>query len=82
MASTYFRPETKERANKKPRVLIRAGFGTHVTLEIVELCFNNNLLICRLPSHTSYKLQPCNVAVFALLKLAYRDQVDRLEREV
>jgi hypothetical protein len=55
-------------------------FGTHETLEILELCFENNIILCRLPSHTSHKLQPCDVAVFASLKDAYREQVDRLER--
>jgi hypothetical protein len=40
----------------------------------------NNIILCRLPSHTSHKLQPCDVAVFAPLKAAYRGQVDRLER--
>jgi hypothetical protein len=55
-------------------------FGTYETLEILEFCFENNIILCRLPSHTSYKLQPCNVAVFASLKVAYRNQVDRLER--
>ena len=58
-----FDPETKERANKRPRVLICDGFGTHETLEILEFCFENNILLCRLPSHTSHKLQPCDVAV-------------------
>jgi hypothetical protein len=75
-----FDPETKERADKKPRVLICDGFGTHETLEILEFCFENNILLCRLPSHTSHKLQPCDVAPFAPLKAAYRDQVDRLEQ--
>jgi hypothetical protein len=55
-------------------------FGTHETLEILEFCFENNILLCRLPSHTSHKLQPCDVAAFAPLKAAYRDQVDRLEQ--
>jgi hypothetical protein len=75
-----FDPETKERANNKPRVLICDGFGTHETLEILEYCFANNIVLCRLPSHTSHKLQPCDVAVFAPLKAAYREQVERLER--
>jgi hypothetical protein len=75
-----FDPETKERANNKPRVLICDGFGTHETLEILEFCFANNIVLCRLPSHTSHKLQPCDVAVFAPLKAAYREQVERLER--
>lgn len=75
-----FDPQTKEGASGKPRILICDGFGTHETLEILELCFENNIILSRLPSHTSHKLQPCDVAVFAPLKAAYRDQVERLER--
>ena len=59
--------QTKESANHQPRVLICDGFGTHETLEILEHCFANNIILCRLPSHTSHKLQPCDVAVFAPL---------------
>jgi len=73
-----FDPQTKGIANGKPRVLICDGFGTHETLEILEFCFENNILLCRLPSHTSHKLQPCDVRVFAPLKTAYRDEVERL----
>jgi hypothetical protein len=75
-----FDPETKERANGRPRVLILDDFGTHETLEILEYCFANNIILCRLPSHTSHKTQPCDVAVFSPLKTAYREQVERLER--
>ena len=75
-----FNPQTKERADEKLRVLICNGFGTYETLEILEFCFENNILLCRLPSHTSHKLQPCNVGVFAPLKTAYRDEVKRLNR--
>ncbi|USP82170.1 hypothetical protein yc1106_09444 [Curvularia clavata] len=75
-----FDPQTSERANGKPRVLICDGFGTHETLEILEFCFANNITMCRLPSHTSHKLQPCDVGVFGPLKTAYRDEVERLCR--
>ncbi|KFY41820.1 hypothetical protein V494_02772 [Pseudogymnoascus sp. VKM F-4513 (FW-928)] len=75
-----FDPQTKEQANGKPRVLICDGFGTHETLEVLEFCFENNILLCRLPSHTSHKLQPCDVGVFAPLKAAYRDEAERLYR--
>jgi hypothetical protein len=75
-----FDPQTKNRANGKPRVLICDGFGSHESLEILEFCFENNIILCRLLSHTSHKLQPCDVAVFGPLKAAYREQVDRLER--
>jgi hypothetical protein len=73
-------PKLKNEPNTRPRVLICDGFGTHETLEIIEFCFENNILLCCLPSHTSHKLQPCDVAPLASLKAAYRDQVDRLER--
>ena len=61
-------------------MLICDGFGSHETLEILEYCFANSIILCRLPSHTSYKLQPYDVTVFAPLKAAYRDNVERMER--
>jgi hypothetical protein len=75
-----FDPQTKELANQKPRVLICDGFGTHESLEVLEFCFENNIILCRLPSHTSHVLQPLDISVFSPLKTAYRSQVERLER--
>ena len=77
-----FDPQTREQANQNPRVLICDGFGTHETLGVLEFCFENNIILCRLPSHTSHKLQPCDVGVFAPLKAAYRDEAERLFRGV
>jgi hypothetical protein len=57
------------------------SFGTHKALEVLEFCLENYIILCRLLSHTSHKLQPCDVAVFAALKAAYRDKVERLERD-
>ncbi|GAB7336667.1 hypothetical protein MBLNU13_g10345t1 [Cladosporium sp. NU13] len=75
-----FDPQTSDRANGKLRVLICDSFGTHEKLEILVHCLTNNIKLCRLPSHTSHKLQPCDIAVFAPLKTAYRDNAERLER--
>ena len=75
-----FDPLTKARANGKPRILISDGFGTHESLEALTFCFENNIILCRLPSHTSHKLQPCDIGVFGLLKAAYRQQVEQLYR--
>ena len=33
-------------------------------------------MLCRLPSHTSHKLQPYDTGIFGSLKTAYREQVD------
>ncbi|PQE27728.1 pogo transposable element protein [Rutstroemia sp. NJR-2017a BVV2] len=75
-----FDPQTKGQAKDKPRVLICDGFGTHETLEVQEFCFENKIVLYRLPSHTSHKLQPCDIGVFAPLKGFYRDEADRLFR--
>ena len=73
-------PQSKGLAKQRLRVLICDGFGTHKTLEVLEFCFENDILLCRLPPHTSHKLQPCGVGVFAPLKTAYRDEVERIYR--
>jgi hypothetical protein len=49
-----FDPQTRERANGQPRVLISDGFGSHETLEILEFCFENHIILCRLPSHPTH----------------------------
>jgi hypothetical protein len=61
-------------------VLICDGFGTHETLEVLEFSLANNIILRRLSSYTSLKLQLCDVGLFAPLKTAYRDEVDRLNR--
>ncbi|OGE47263.1 hypothetical protein PENARI_c052G08478 [Penicillium arizonense] len=61
----------------RPRLLICDGFGTHESLEVMKFCFANRIILCRLPSHTSHKLQPCDVGVFGPLKTAYRAQVEQ-----
>ncbi|KAJ5745113.1 hypothetical protein N7520_010295 [Penicillium odoratum] len=72
-----FDPQTRDRAGDRPRLLICDGFGTHESLEVMKFCFANRIILCRLPSHTSHKLQPCDVGVFSPLKTAYRAQVEQ-----
>ena len=75
-----FDPQTKSAANGKPRILISDGLASHESLDVMTFCFENDIILCRLPSHTSHKLQHCDVAVFGPLKTAYREQVERLFR--
>ncbi len=46
----------------------------------MKFCFENNIRLCRLPSHTSHKLQPYDISVFGALKTAYREQAEHLYR--
>jgi hypothetical protein len=60
--------------NSKPCVLICNSFGFYKTLEVLDFCFKNNIILCYLLFYTSYKLQPYDVAVFTALKAASRDK--------
>ena len=75
-----FDTQTKQRANHRPRILINDRFGPHESLEVMQFCHENNIILCRLPSHTSHKLQPCDVGVFGPLKTSYREHVEGLYR--
>jgi len=74
-----FNPQTKERANQKPRVLIYNGFGTHETSKSWSFV-SKTTSSCAVSLLTPPKLQPCDISVFGPLKTAYRDQLERLER--
>jgi hypothetical protein len=49
--------------------LILDGHRSHLSLRVVDLALANNVCIICLPAHTTYLLQPLDVAVFKALKL-------------
>lgn len=61
--------------------MICDNFGTHETLEILEFCFDNNIVLYRLPSHLSQAIAMRSLGLRPL-ETAYRDQVERLNRVV
>ncbi|KAH7462731.1 hypothetical protein FOMA001_g18485 [Fusarium oxysporum f. sp. matthiolae] len=67
-----FIPSTKLENPKEPRLLILDGHGSHMTKDFLFECCNNNIFVLFLPAHSSYVLQPLDVAVFGPLKRAYR----------
>ena len=50
-------PQTRARAQGKPRILINDGFAAHESLDVLEFCFKNNIVLCRLPFAVSYVSQ-------------------------
>jgi hypothetical protein len=59
-------------------MLINDSLELYETLEALEFCFENSIILCRLSSHTFYKLQPCDVSMFTYLKDEYNDETERL----
>ena len=59
-------------------MLIGDGFGKHETLiRILPHCFAKHFVLCRVPSHTSYKLLSCGIIALAPLKATSLDNVVR-----
>ena len=51
-----------------PVLLIMDGYGTHMSIELIELAQSNGVHLLCLPSHTTHILQPLDVGVFKSFK--------------
>ena len=53
---------------ERPLVLIVDGYKSHLTMELIDLCRENQVILLCLPPHTTHALQPLDVSVFKSLK--------------
>ena len=60
-----FLPKT---AHLRPAMLIMDGHTSHLTIDLIDLARENNVILYCLPPHLTYLLQPLDVAVFKSLK--------------
>ncbi|CDO75972.1 hypothetical protein BN946_scf184888.g22 [Trametes cinnabarina] len=65
-----------QRVSDAPILLIYDGHGSHATPALVELALKNNIHLFCLPPHTTDKLQPLDVGVFAQLADAWTKRCD------
>lgn len=56
-------PLARARANGRRRLLISDMFQTHESLEFLKFCFQNNIILFRLPPHSPHKLPVFDVGV-------------------
>ncbi len=63
--TTIFLPYT---AHLRPAVLILDGHGSHLTIDVIDLAREHNVILYCLPPHTTHLLQPLDVSVFKSLK--------------
>jgi hypothetical protein len=47
------------------------GHSSHDSDVVDKLCWENNIFLVQLPSHTSHRIQPCDRGIFAALKVLY-----------
>ncbi|RYN88163.1 hypothetical protein AA0119_g12098 [Alternaria tenuissima] len=62
---------TKAKARRSYRLLILDGHGSHLTIDFIEYCDQNKILLAIFPPHSTHTLQPLDVVLFKPLSTAY-----------
>ena len=55
-----------------PKILFLDGHASHISLDLIELARVNDVILFRLPAHTSHLLQPLVLGVFKIAKAVWR----------
>jgi hypothetical protein len=68
---------TRLKAGRGYRLLILDGHGSHLTMEFIEYCDRNRILLAVYPPHSTHTLQPLDVVMFKPLLSAYSTQISQ-----
>ncbi|KIL62014.1 hypothetical protein M378DRAFT_81767, partial [Amanita muscaria Koide BX008] len=74
-----FDHHTKEKAGTEPRVLVLDGHSSHYTLEVIQYARANNIILLAYPPHCTHALQGLDVACFAKMKKAWKEEINHFE---
>jgi hypothetical protein len=55
--------------------LILDSHGSHITMDFINYCNQNKILLAMLPPYLTYTLQPLNVVMFKPLLTAYSKEL-------
>jgi hypothetical protein len=74
----HFIKHTESKVVGVRQLLILDGHESHRSLELQELCRENNIYTLCMPPHSSHLLQPLDVVCFSVLKRAYSREIESL----
>ncbi|KAF2647117.1 CENP-B protein, partial [Lophiostoma macrostomum CBS 122681] len=72
---TVFNRLTKEKARQLYRLLIVDGYGSHLTMDFIDYCNRNRILLAIYLPYTIYTLQPLDISIFKPLLIAYLNKL-------
>ena len=78
---SVFERYTKEEVSRSRRLLIVDGHSSHVNLEFLDACDRRRILVLILPPHSTHRLQPLDVKLFAPLASFYTKGLNDLIHE-
>ena len=70
-----FNRYTRAKARQSYRLLILDGHGSHLTMDFIDYCDQNKILLAILPPHSTHTLQPLDVCIFGPLSTAYSTEL-------
>ncbi len=65
-----FLPHVKRQPGRK--VLVGDNLSSHLSLEVIQLCREHDIMFTCLPPNSTDKMQPLDVGLFAPLKHSWR----------
>ena len=71
-----FDPATRQKARRDWRVLFCDGHGSHINMAFLNWCIEHRILVVCYPPHSTHRLQPLDVCLFAPLATYYSQQLD------
>jgi hypothetical protein len=79
----WFKQVFLKHVNKQPgyKVLFLDGHSSHISLELIDCARQNNVILFKLPSHTSHVLQPLDVGVFKTVKQHWRKLIQEFMKK-
>jgi hypothetical protein len=70
-----FDPATKAKARSSYRLLFTDGHQSHLTMDFIDYCDRNKILLAISPPHATHTLQPLDVALFKPLSTACSNEL-------
>lgn len=76
-----FEKETAPTARRSHRLLFVDGHGSHLNMKFLDWCEQHKILLAVYPPHSTHRLQPLDVGVFAPLASYYSQTLDESVRK-
>ena len=68
---------TKKKARQSYRLLILDGHRSHLTIDFIDYCDQNKILLAVFAAHSTHTLQPLDVVMFKPLSTAYSTELSK-----
>jgi DDE superfamily endonuclease/Tc5 transposase DNA-binding domain len=77
--TTLFDRETKAKARQGRdwRLLIVDGHGSHINMRFIDYCHDHRILVAVYPPHSTHRLQPLDISLFAPLATFYSQELNQ-----